>query len=81
MSMELVLMEQRDKAREEVEKLTEERDILRAVVEKIHEPFCSKCGVVNDLHMNLYCRKVQSLTKGIERLKRQLAEAKKGEPK
>ena len=35
MSMELVLMEQRDKAREEVEKLTGERDILRAEVERL----------------------------------------------
>jgi hypothetical protein len=64
-----------------VKELQDERDSLRSVIERIHQPFCPKCGVVNDLHMNLYCRKVQSLTKGIERLKRQLAEAKKGEAK
>lgn len=41
------------------------------------KPFCPKCGVLGDFHMNLYCRKIQALMKGIARLKQQLAEAKK----
>lgn len=39
--------------------------------------FCKKCGVSSEFHMNLYCRKVQDLNKGIQRLKQQLAEAKR----
>jgi hypothetical protein len=36
---------------------------------------CPKCGVASDFHVNMYCRKIQGLTKGISRLKQQLAEA------
>lgn len=39
--------------------------------------FCKTCGVSSEFHMNLYCRKMQALSKGIQRLKQQLAEAKK----
>ena len=58
-------------------KLADERDQLRKEVERLQKPFCPKCGVSSDFHMNLYCRKIQALTKGIVRLKQQLAIAKK----
>lgn len=45
--------------------------------EEIKDGFCKKCGVSSEFHMNLYCRKMQGLQKGIQRLKQQLAEAKK----
>lgn len=60
-------------------KLADERDMLRKEIERLQKPFCTKCGVSSDFHMNLYCRKIQALTKGIVRLKQQLAIAKKNE--
>jgi hypothetical protein len=56
-------------------KLADECHKLRKEVERMQKPFCPKCGVASDFHVNMYCRKIQGLTKGISRLKQQLAEA------
>jgi hypothetical protein len=61
-----------------MQKLIEENEFFRSQVKQLMSPYCPKCGVVNDFHVNLYCRKIQALMKGVTRLKRQLAEAKKG---
>lgn len=50
---------------------------IAVTLEDVRDGFCKKCGVSSEFHMNLYCRKMQGLQKGIQRLKQQLAEAKK----
>lgn len=55
--------------------LADEREKIPKQTQPLQEPFCSKCGVAIDFHVNLYCRKIQALHKGIVRLKNQLAEA------
>jgi hypothetical protein len=61
-----------------MQRLIEENEFFRSQVKQLMSPYCPKCGVVNDFHVNLYCRKIQALMKGIARLKQQLAIAKKG---
>ena len=50
---------------------------FRSQVKALLEPYCSKCGVVDDFHSKLYCRKIQSLMKEIQKLKKKIAELKK----
>lgn len=50
---------------------------VAVTLEDVRDGFCKKCGVSSEFHMNLYCRKMQGLQKGIQRLKQQLAEARK----
>jgi hypothetical protein len=59
--------------------LEDELNKIPKEFQPLQEPFCAKCGVAIEFHMNLYCRKIQGLTKGIIRLKQQLAIAKKNE--
>jgi len=59
-----------------MELLSVEWDQIHKESSPLQEPFCKKCGVAIDFHMNLYCRKIQALTKGIVRLKQQLAISK-----
>jgi hypothetical protein len=58
-----------------LQKAIKENAFFRSQVKQLMSPYCPKCGVVNDFHVNLYCRKIQALMKGISRLKQQLAEA------
>lgn len=59
-----------------LQKAIKENAFFRSQVKALMEPFCPKCGVVNDFHSQLYCRKIQALMKGIERLKQELGETK-----
>lgn len=78
MSMELVLMEQRDKARAEVERLT--RELERAVSKRTSHDYCILKNQRDDYRDRLCAaiKEIQDARAEVEQLKRQLAEAKKG---